>query len=208
MDPEAEAKDFLLFAHRGSPEALARVFDALAPRLLLIAGHLTRDAARAEDLVQTTFLQAMRDARRYDGTRPIGAWLRGSCATAPRTSAGAALRATEPLKQETLSGALDPADAAADAELYERVVAAALALDEPYRAVLTLRIVHGLEPVALTAAAYLSRLIKCQPKGLFCGSNAAGPISPTASLQPTSPKAAAMPLRGQSAGTAGFWLMR
>lgn len=151
MDPEA--KDFLLFAQRGSPEALARVFDALAPRLLLIAGHLTRDAARAEDLVQTTFLQAMRDAQRYDGTRPLGAWLAGILRhRAEDERRRAALRATEPLGQEALSDTPDPADAAADAELYERVVAAVLALDEPYRAVLALRIVHGLEPVAIAHA--------------------------------------------------------
>ena len=59
MTARSEDTDFLRFRDRGSSTAQARVFDRLAPRLLLLAAHLCEDASQAEDLVQTTFLQAM-----------------------------------------------------------------------------------------------------------------------------------------------------
>jgi len=151
------ARDFLRFRDRGDSDALARVFDALAPRLLLIAGHLTRDAARAEDLVQETFLGAMRDARRYDGARPLAAWLaailRHRAIDARRRDdvrASASLEAS--LAEAVSDDAPEPDRVAADAELFDNVVAAVLALDEPYRAVLNLRVVHGLSPTAIAHA--------------------------------------------------------
>ncbi len=54
MDPRDLDRDFLAFREHGSAEALARVFDALAPRLLLVAGHLTRDAAQARPALAAT----------------------------------------------------------------------------------------------------------------------------------------------------------
>jgi DNA-directed RNA polymerase specialized sigma24 family protein len=117
MDPRDLDRDFLAFRERGSAEALARVFDALAPRLLLVAGHLTRDAARAEDLVQTTFVQAMRDAAGYDGARPVGAWLAGILRhRAEDERRRAQRRAAEPLEAgaRALAGGPDPAELAAD----------------------------------------------------------------------------------------------
>ncbi len=52
-------RDFVRFRERGDGKALARVFDALAPRLLLLALHVVRDRAEAEDVVQECFLRAM-----------------------------------------------------------------------------------------------------------------------------------------------------
>src|SRR5438093_1160211 len=46
---------------------------------------------------------------------------------------------------------------------------------------------------------YLTLLMMCHPKGLFCGSYDAMPISPTFKGKPTSPKALTMPERGISA---------
>ena len=40
--------DFRSFVRHRDPAALAAVFDAAAPRLLLVAMHLTRDSASAE----------------------------------------------------------------------------------------------------------------------------------------------------------------
>jgi DNA-directed RNA polymerase specialized sigma24 family protein len=73
-DPE---RDFLRFRARHEPAALARVFDATAPKLLLLAAHLARDASSAEDLVQVTFLAALKDADSYDARRPLMQWLAG-----------------------------------------------------------------------------------------------------------------------------------
>jgi DNA-directed RNA polymerase specialized sigma24 family protein len=64
MATREEDREFLRYRESGDPQAMARVFDLTASRLLLLAVHLVRDASQAEDLVQTTFLQAIQDADR------------------------------------------------------------------------------------------------------------------------------------------------
>ncbi|MEQ1891949.1 MAG: sigma factor, partial [Planctomycetota bacterium] len=119
MDTSPES-DFRRFRERGDAAALARVFDALAPKLLLVAQHLTRDAGAAEDLVQTTFLAALRDARGYDERRPLVGWLAGILAhRAQDERRRASVRATEPLGEE-LCAADDPRAASAELETLER----------------------------------------------------------------------------------------
>ena len=55
---------------------LALVFDELAPRLLLVAHHLTgRTGENAEDLVQETFLQAYRKWDQFEGRSEPSTWL-------------------------------------------------------------------------------------------------------------------------------------
>ena len=44
---------FLRYRREGCPRSLGRVFDATAPHLLRVAGHLTGDRAEAEDLLVT-----------------------------------------------------------------------------------------------------------------------------------------------------------
>jgi RNA polymerase sigma-70 factor (ECF subfamily) len=152
MERRREDRDFLSFRRDGSPEALARVFDALAPRLLLLAAHLTRDATEAEDLVQTTFLHAIQGAARYDGARPVAGWLAGILShRAVDLRRRSAVRDAEPLDEQA-SAALDPLELASDRELFERITAAIDGLGDPYREVLVLRLVHGLEPNAMAHA--------------------------------------------------------
>lgn len=155
MSERPEDEEFRRFQRTGSAEALARVFDLTAPGLLLLAGHLTRDAARAEDLVQATFLQAIRAAARFEGRGSVNAWLArilGHRALDARRREGR--RAARPLEEleETAATALDPAELAADRELLERVTQALDELGEPYREVLVLRLVHGIEPTAIAHA--------------------------------------------------------
>ena len=57
------------------PAAIARVFDHAAPKLLLLAAHWTNNAADREDLVQATFVQAVRDAEQFDPGRRVLPWL-------------------------------------------------------------------------------------------------------------------------------------
>lgn len=153
MGNDSESRDFVDFRDGGSPEALARVFDAVAPRLLLLAGHLTRDAAQSEDLVQTTFLHAMRDAAGYDGARPVAAWLAGILRhRALDARRRGAVRAAEPVEEGAASSAPDAAALVADRELFERVMGEIERLDEPYRQVLVLRVVHELEPTEIAHA--------------------------------------------------------
>ena len=152
MADRSEDRDFLRFRDKGDPEALARVFDGTAPRLLLLAGHLTRDAAQAEDLLQTTFLHAMRDAASYDGSRPVSGWLAGILNhRALDLKRRLAVRAAEPLGEEQ-DTKLDPAALAGDRELFQRVTDAIEELEDPYRQVLVLRVLHGLEPTAIAHA--------------------------------------------------------
>jgi DNA-directed RNA polymerase specialized sigma24 family protein len=66
---------FAEFQRTGSPRALAAVFDLVGSDLLLLAGHLARDTAIAEDLVQETFLKAIEHAGQFDRARPLMPWL-------------------------------------------------------------------------------------------------------------------------------------
>ncbi len=57
-------RDFLRYRRRGDGEALARVFDTLAPQLLLLAAHVAQDRAQAKGRVQETLETGSRSTRR------------------------------------------------------------------------------------------------------------------------------------------------
>ena len=155
MERRPEDEAFERFRRTGAPEELGRVFDLTAPGLLLVATHLAGDVGRAEDVVQSTFLQALRDAERHDGRRPVGAWLAGilghRALDARRREGRRAALGLEQVEAPPAPGP-GPLEAAAGRELVERVAGAIAALDEPYRQVLVLRLVHGLEPIAIAHA--------------------------------------------------------
>ena len=136
MQPTALDLEFLRFQRTRAPEALGAVFDGAAPRLLLVAMHLCRDAAAAEDLVQTVFLQALRDADRYDGRRPVLAWLLGILEHRAHDHRRGARRRRE---QGDAAGATHPDPApgperlAADAEVRQQVAQALERLPADYR---------------------------------------------------------------------------
>jgi len=69
-------QDFLLWRTASDAAALGRVFDRLAPELLLVAAHVAARGS-AEDLVQTVFLRAIEGAERWDPARPLMPWLVG-----------------------------------------------------------------------------------------------------------------------------------
>src|SRR5262245_60344626 len=70
-------QQFARFRSSGDANALAAVFDALAPELLLVAAHVAPAATDAEDRVQATFLDAIEKAARWDTARPLLPWLIG-----------------------------------------------------------------------------------------------------------------------------------
>lgn len=139
------------YRDRGDLPALAAVFDAVAGQLLLVAGHLVRDGALAEDLVQTTFVEAMRCASRYDARRPLLPWLVRILTNQAKKLRRQRGRAVDP---RPLQRSVD--DSAAERVLDREVVAAveAALADLPihYRQVLTLRLVHELSPTAIAHA--------------------------------------------------------
>ncbi|MEZ5978191.1 MAG: RNA polymerase sigma factor [Planctomycetota bacterium] len=155
-----DTRDFEAFRDRGDVEALVRFFDAAAPRLALLAAHLVRHAADAEDLVQATFLRAIERARDFDGRGPAAAWLaqilrRLAVDRARRRGARPRETNSEPEHLAALadpSPAVDPVALATDDEVFERVASAIDGLERPYRQVLALRLLHGLRPIEIARA--------------------------------------------------------
>lgn len=152
----AQRRDFARFADQGDVDALGRVFDSTAPKLLLLAQHLGRDAADAEDLVQTTFVAAMRDAHGYDRSRPLLSWLTGILANraadltrrrARRRELSASSQPEDPrgLSDPRLDS--NPEALLSNAETRERIAAAIDDLPTEQRDVLVLRLLHGLSAV-------------------------------------------------------------
>lgn len=151
--------EFQRFQQTRDPEALATVFDAAAPRLLLVAMHLCRDATAAEDLVQTVFLQAIRDVEQFESPRPVMPWLLGILehrahdhrdrAHVTRERGSHALATVGSFVADPKPG---PQSAAEDAELHNQVAKALDGVPTKYREVLTLRLVHGLRAVDIAHA--------------------------------------------------------
>jgi RNA polymerase sigma-70 factor (ECF subfamily) len=144
-------RSFERFQKSGDTEALGRVFDATAPRLLQLAIHLVGDLAAAEDLVQATFVTAIERAATFDASRNLESWLAGILANHARDLTKSARREidvaslVERVEATPLEHALDAEWSAALAEALDRV-------PEPYRVVLILRLQHGMEPTEIAHA--------------------------------------------------------
>lgn len=143
-------RDFIEFSETGSARAMARLFDAAAPELLLIAGHLARDAGRAEDLVQETFLTAIEGRATFDPTRRVMPWLLGILVNLHRRERRR--RTSRPVPKQAQSKVPDPTRSAEDAELVEQLDRVLAALPSNYGEPLRLRLVHGMEPVQIAHA--------------------------------------------------------
>ena len=95
---DALALLFERFAARGDVAALGEVFDRTAPRLLHLAMHLAHSAEDAEDLLQATFVLAMKKAATFSKGEPLLPWLSGILAGEARNLARRNQhRSTEPL---------------------------------------------------------------------------------------------------------------
>ena len=149
METEREAQRgevdvlFARFARTGEPALLGEVYDRLAPELLGLALHLARDAAEAEDVLQATFVTALERASSFDPSRRVLPWFVGILGHEARR---ARLRSGRRPDPERLAGATScsPELEAERAELLERLEATLARLPEAFRAVLVLRLRHGL----------------------------------------------------------------
>lgn len=141
----ASDKLFAQYQQSGDPADLAAVFDLTAPKLLLLAIHLTGDELGAEDLVQNTFVKLIENASSYDPNRPFLPWagtiLSNEARQAWRRSRQA--DAFDPLVREVSD---DPLRIAAEADTIEVLTEAIDGLDEKFRAVVRLKVVHGMKP--------------------------------------------------------------
>jgi RNA polymerase sigma-70 factor, ECF subfamily len=69
-------ESLVLRLQAGDHDALARVYDAYAPIVGALAQRILRDPGEAEEIVQEVFVQAWRQAGRFDRQRgTLGAWL-------------------------------------------------------------------------------------------------------------------------------------
>lgn len=146
----AKCDDWLRAMARGEEQALAEFYDATLGRSYALALRIVRDREAAEDVVAETYLQAWREAARFDPARgnPL-AWLLTIC----RSRALDYLRRLEPVafhaEPETLPGAeistaVATEDLVASLEDGHRVRAAVAQLPEVQRQLLALAFFRGL----------------------------------------------------------------
>jgi RNA polymerase sigma-70 factor (ECF subfamily) len=142
---------FERFRRSADTDALGRVFDATAPRLLQLAVHLVGDLAAAEDLVQATFVTAIEHAETFDASRKLESWLAGILANHARDLNKSARREIDP---SSLAERIEatPLEHALDAEWSASLAQALDRVPEPYRIVLILRLQHGMEPTEIAHA--------------------------------------------------------
>lgn len=139
---------FRLYRANGSPGYLADVFDLTAPELLRTANHLARDQAQAEDFLQSTFVEAIRSASRFEDGRRVIPWLSGILANVARD----AHRKSQRLPHRSHvphSNPIDPAQAVQDSELQGVIDREIDLLDEPYRTVMQLHVRSDHSPVEI-----------------------------------------------------------
>ena len=115
---------FVRYRMRGDVEALAAVFDEVAPGLLQVAKHLSARTCEPEDLVQTTFLVAIERSDSFDEARPLVPWMMGILANQARL----ARRKRVPLFDERLYEVGSESSDAVDLESRELAAAVVSAL--------------------------------------------------------------------------------
>ncbi|HZN40171.1 MAG TPA: sigma-70 family RNA polymerase sigma factor [Planctomycetota bacterium] len=149
--PVTPEQDFVRWRERADVHALGRVFDVLAPELLIVAAHVAGRSA-AEDLVQAAFLQAITDGARWDATRPLLPWLVGILANLALREREKGRRVIDPARAPLPAGEADPHDEAERHEFAQALGSALQGMPRHYRQVLVMRLVHGLEPAAIAHA--------------------------------------------------------
>jgi len=173
---------FQRFRTVGDASALAELYDEVAPELLRISRHLVRDAAEAEDVLQSTFLAAIEAADSYDESRRVLPWLVGILARQAGLARRKRRREIEP-DRLVRRPEIDPPTRAAEVEFSIDLERALHELPERYREVLRLCLHEGLRPFEIaarlgrapgTVRMQLQRGLKLLRRGLPLGYAAAG----------------------------------
>jgi len=155
--------------------ALGSLFDATAPELFRVALALAPDAAAAEDVLQETFLAALRGSGRHEPGRPVAPWLVGILRLEAQAARRRARRRPEPGRLAGRVPQPGPAETAERHDEERRALAAVDRLPEPYRGVALLRWRYGLEPGEIahvrgeppgTVRSLLSRAVQRMRRGL------------------------------------------
>ena len=72
--PDDHLRTLMVRYQAGDAAAFEQLYGALAPLLRRYLIALARDAQRADDLLQDTFLQLHRSRRTYNPSRPVRPW--------------------------------------------------------------------------------------------------------------------------------------
>lgn len=136
---------FERYRSQGDVEALARLFDEVAPSLLKVARHIDSRRGEAEDLVQTTFLVAIERSVTYDATRPLVPWLMGILINQSRIARRRRKELVDGGEHETSSESTQHSDMESS-ELAKAVTKALSELPETYREVLIAHLQEGKKP--------------------------------------------------------------
>ncbi|MEZ6015443.1 MAG: sigma-70 family RNA polymerase sigma factor [Planctomycetota bacterium] len=136
---------FLRYRKRGDAAALGELFDLVAPELLVIASHLARDIADADDLIGATFLAAIEGAQGYDQRRPLVPWLIGILVNQARVQRRRAARTPE-ASRLTEREVATPDRVAGEVELRAALERGLAQLASPYREVVSAHLIAGKAP--------------------------------------------------------------
>ena len=152
-------EDLVAACLQGRESAYALLVERHTPRIHRISTRICRHPQDAEDAVQETFLQVVRDLAKWKPTAPLEAWLvRIAIRTAQRVDQRSKrmTNRSDYLGAPRLDGSdreildrsatADPAVAAGEADLAIRLAAAVAALPQNYRAAVSLRFQEGLSP--------------------------------------------------------------
>jgi len=140
------------YADRGDRQAMNVLFSRHADAAFRMALRCRRNAADAEDAVQTAFVEVLRHAGQYRGESAVRAWILGFVVNACRHKAREEGRRNAREERASVSGVL-PAE---DRVLQESVRAAVRGLPEHYRLPVWLHYCEGLSSPEVADALSLS----------------------------------------------------
>lgn len=133
-------------AQRGDHAAVEELFRAHWPACHRAATLITRDPAGAEDIAQEAFLAALAALDRFDGSRPLGPWLRRIVA-----NRAIDLLRVRAARHEVAGGGTEEAGVAVAAVLSDDVLRAVAALPDEQRGPVVLRHLLELTPAEIAA---------------------------------------------------------
>ena len=149
MPPDAPGSDRRLLEDccRGDPVALAQLLERHRDRLWRFLVRVTGNRADAEDLLQETFLRAIRGREAFRGAGQVSTWLYAIALNLVRSRWRREARRPEPQEVARRLAPVrprDPAEQASQNERAERVRKGLDALSEPQRVALILSRYEGL----------------------------------------------------------------
>jgi RNA polymerase sigma-70 factor (ECF subfamily) len=147
-----DAALLLAFSERGDRQAMNVLFARHADAAFRVALRCCRNAADAEDAVQTAFIEVLRHAAQYRGESAVRAWIFGFVVNACRHKAREEGRRAAREERASVLGEL-PAE---DRALQESVRAAVRDLPEHYRLPVWLHYCEGLSSPEVADALSLS----------------------------------------------------